>query len=83
MFRRIINASDTEFVDVSADTVRVPNHYFVTGEKIKYSHPGLGSTQAIGITSTSFVGVGTTTKLPGDVYVVKIDEDTVKLASSA
>ena len=83
MFRRIINASDTEFVDVSADTVRVPNHYFVTGEKIKYSHPGLGSTQAIGITSTSFVGVGTTTKLPGDVYIVKIDEDTVKLASSA
>ena len=36
-----------------------------------------------GIASTSFVGVGTTSLLPGDLFVVKINDDEIKVASSA
>ena len=38
---------------------------------------------AVGIATTSgFVGVGTTNKLPSTVYAVKIDDDTIKLAET-
>ena len=56
----------------------------VTGEKLTYTHAGVGNTQAIGIASTDFgVGIGTTNKLPSTVYAVKIDERRIKLARSA
>ena len=35
---------DANIVSVSADTITIPNHFFVTGEKITYSHAGIGST---------------------------------------
>ena len=48
-----------------------------------YNHAGAGTSQAIGIASTSFVGVGTTSLLPGNLFVVKINDDEIKVASSA
>ena len=83
IFERYVLCNDANIVSVSADTITIPNHFFVTGEKITYSHSGSGSTMAIGIASTSFVGIGTTDKVPSDVYVVKISEDAIKLARSA
>jgi hypothetical protein len=83
IFERYVLCNDVNIVSVSADTITIPNHFFVTGEQITYSHAGIGSTMAIGIAATSFVGVGTTTMLPGDIYVVKINEDTIKVARSA
>ena len=41
------------------------------------------STQAIGIASTSFVGIGTTDKVPGTVFAVKVDDNKIKLAATA
>ena len=75
--------NDAAVVSVAASTITLPNHFFVTGEKVRYIHAGIGATQAIGIASTSFVGIGTTTKGTGDVYVIKVNDDTIKLASSA
>ena len=70
-------------IDTTSNIISIPNHFFVTGEQIKYSHVGSGTTQAIGIATTSFVSVGSTDKLPEEVYIVKVDINNVKLARSA
>ena len=84
IFRRDFDGSNISIASTSLNTITVPNHFFVTGEKVAYSNPGFGSTQAIGIASTDFgVGIGTTDKLPSSVYVVKVNENTIKLARNA
>ena len=54
----------------------------MTGEKLKYKHVGT-ATSAVGIATTSFAGVGATSYLPENPFVIKIDADTIKLARSA
>ena len=81
IFERYFDGSNSNVVDILQNTISIPNHFFVSGENIKYV--GVGSTQAIGIASTSFAGIGITTKLPSSIYAVKIDENKIKLASSA
>ena len=83
IFEKKFLGNDVGIVSITQDTIKIPNHFFVSGEQIKYSHAGAGSTQAIGITSTNFVGIGTTDKMPGDLFVIKIDDNFIKLASSA
>ena len=83
VFVRDFLGNDSNIVNVNKNTITVPNHFFVTGEKLSYRCAGIGSTQAIGIASTSIVGFGTTDKLPSTVYAVKIDDKTIKLASTA
>jgi len=85
IFQRYFDASDSSVVSIASSTIRINNHFFVTGEKISYS-PGKPtvSSSPIGIASTDFgVGIGTTNKLPSTVYVIKIDENNIKLARSA
>ena len=83
IFRRTFDGSDPEIVNVLNNTIQIPNHFLVSGEEIVYSNTGIGSTQAIGIASTSFVGIGTTDKLPATIYVVKVSDNLIKLSSSA
>jgi hypothetical protein len=86
IFERYFDASDSSIVDISENTITIPNHFFVTGENVIYYQSGVGSTQSIGIGTTSLVGVGNTDKLPSgittSIYVVKVDENKIKLASS-
>ena len=83
IFDRSFEGNNSDIVNTTTNTITLPNHFFVTGEKIEYNHAGAGTSQAIGIASTSFVGVGTTSLLPGDLFVVKINDDEIKVASSA
>jgi hypothetical protein len=83
IFERSFGGNNSSIVDTTLDSITIPNHFFVTGELVKYSHAGAGSTQAIGIASTSFAGIGVTDKLPENVYIVKVNSNTVKLARSA
>ena len=83
IFQRDFEGNDSNIVSVGDNTIQLSNHFFVTGEQLIYSHSGAGSSQAIGIADTSFVGIGVTSKLPSSVYVVKVDENLIKLASSA
>ena len=83
IFQREFLGNDISVVDIDNDTIKIPNHFFVTGEKLTYTNAGAGSTQSIGIGTTSIVGIGTTDKLPSSVYAIKIDDKTIKLASSA
>ena len=84
IFRRDFLGNNNLIVDPNKNTITMANHFFVSGEEVTYSYAGAGSTQAIGIGTTYIsVGVGTTNKLPNSVYVVKINESTIKLAKSA
>ena len=85
IFERYFLGNDSTIVSVSADTIRLPNHFFVTGEQLRYSHAGIGSTQAISIASATFPSAGiTTTKLPqSGLFAVKINDNEIKIATSA
>ena len=83
IFKRVIDGSDSSFVSVDEDTITIPNHFLVTGEAIKYTHPGAGTSMAIQCSSTSFPGVGTTERLPEDLFVVKINDNLIKVATTA
>jgi hypothetical protein len=83
IFERHFIGSASTVVNTTSNIISIPNHFFVTGEQVKYTHAGAGTTQAIGIATTSFVSVGSTDKLPEEVYIVKVDINNVKLARSA
>ena len=84
IFEKSFVGEDSSVVDVTNDVIVLPNHFFVTGEKLLYNHAGAGKTMAVGIATTNgFVGVGTTNKLPGTFFAVKIDDDTIKIAETA
>lgn len=68
-------------ISVEQNVLILPNHYFVTGEKVKYTY-GEGSTP-IGIVTTNIAGIGTTDILPTDLYVIRVDGGKIKLADSA
>jgi len=82
IFLRNFDGGNSSIVSVSEDTITLPEHFFVTGEEVLYSHdPNYAS--AIGIASTSFVGVGTTNILPSSVYAIRVNDQKIKLARSA
>lgn len=67
----------------STNEITIPNHFFVTGEELVYTHAGSGTSMAIGIGTTTVTGIGTTDKLPSSVFVVKVDQNKIKLAETA
>ena len=77
------NASVGSVVGLTDNTIYLPNHFFVSGEEIEYIPFNSITSNAIGIGTTFFVGVGTTSKLPSSVYVIRIDSRRIQLASSA
>jgi hypothetical protein len=84
IFQRYFDASDSSTVSIGSSTIRIQNHFFVTGEKVSYSSgTPTAISSPIGIASTDFgVGIGTTDKLPSSVYIIKVDENNIKLARS-
>ena len=79
IFRRSFDGSDSAIVDVYDHTVRLNNHFFVTGERVEYRY---GDTP-IGIVTATVPGIGSTDLLPQDLYVVKTGADKVKFATTA
>ena len=84
VFEKYFVGNDSDIVSVDANTIRIPNHFFVTGEAIRYDRNG-GITSSIGIATTSFAGVGATEYLPigEDIFAIKVTDDKIKLATSA
>ena len=83
IFERYFEANDAGIANTTNNTIRIPNHFFVSGEKLRYVHVGTASS-AIGIGTTSFVGAANTTFLPGEnLFAVKVDDNTIKIAASA
>jgi len=72
-------------INTSSNTITIPNHFYVTGEKIEYTCPGIANTESIGIAETTFTSTGLTTDLlPSEgIFVVKINDNTIKLSRNA
>ena len=83
VFKRDFVGSASTTVNLTEDTIRIPDHYFVTGEKLNYRYTGSGTTSAIIIEEQAITGYGTTDKLPDEVYAIKVDDSTLRLATSA
>ena len=83
IFKRDFVGSATTTVNLTEDTITIPDHYFVTGEELSYRYTGAGTTSAIEIDEQAITGYGTTDKLPSTVYAVKVDDTSIRLATSA
>lgn len=83
IFMRGFDGSDPTIVDITKNSVTIPNHFFVTGEEVTYTSPGIGSTASIGIGTTAIPGIGVTDKLPTSLYVVAPNNKELKFSSSA
>ena len=86
IFKKPYDGSTSQVVNVTANTITLPNHFFVTGEEVSYAHTDrrTGISSAIGIASTEFPALGiTTTLLPSSLFIIKKGEDKVQLARSA
>ncbi len=85
IFERYFLGNDSVVVDVSSNQVTIPNHYFVTGEKLNYEYTDSDrySLNAVGIATTTITGIGVTNKLPRTLYAVKTDNLYLKFAGSA
>ena len=83
IFERVITAGSG--INTSSNSITVPNHFYVTGEQIEYANPGIGNSGSIGIALTTFPVTGVTTSLlpTTGIFVVKINDNTIKLARSA
>lgn len=77
IFYKIFNAEDANIVGISSDKIFIENHFFKTGEPLKYS-PGIGS--SIGISTDSYGANGITTQFPPIVYPVVVDKDNIRIA---
>ena len=68
-FTTTFNGSSTDVVNHSADTITINNHRFLTGSRVTYSNGGGGN--ITGLTN-------------GTVYfVIKVDHNTIQLATNA
>ena len=84
IFVRKVNSESLDIVNLEDDTLYIPNHFYVTGEKISYSTEEFSniSENAIGIATTSVLGIGNTDKLYGDFFAYKVDETRIKLCTT-
>ncbi len=80
IFQRFFDASNPLIVNISKNTIRIPNHFFVTGEEIVYDNRGGTS---IGIATTTISGIGSTDKLPSKLFVIKESDLEIKLTDTA
>jgi hypothetical protein len=69
-------------VSTDENVLILPNHFFVTGELVKYTIPNEDDVR-VGISTTTIAGVGSTDKLPTDLYVVKVNDSKIKFADTA
>ena len=67
-FTLTFDATDTSVVSISGDTLTFRNHRFLTGQRVTYNDGG----------GTAIGGLG-----DGVYFIIKVDQNTIKLASSA
>ena len=82
IFQRMFDGSSNVAVSTDTNSISLPNHFFQSGEAVKYTFDG--SSTRIQIVSTDFGGsVGSTTLLPTDLFVIKVDDAKIGFATNA
>ena len=82
IFIKTFDSTNPNIVDTINNLIVLPNHFFTSGERLKYVPTGTGTTSSIGIGTTTITGYGSTDKLPEYVYAIKIDDKSVRLAAT-
>lgn len=77
IFYKTFNPSSSAIVNLITDVITIPNHFFKTGEPLKYTYNS-GDTP-IGIDGNSPGAAGITT-FPDIVYPVVVDKDRIRVA---
>lgn len=85
VFGQEFKGNNPGIVNLGNNTIVLPKHKFVTGEKVNYQPPDYLNTSenAISIAPTTFPGIGLTDKLPQELYIIKYSDVTVGVARSA
>jgi len=84
VFEIEFSGNDATKISVGEGTIDITNHYFVSGELVQYIPPNNDFANAIQITPTDFgPGIGTTSLLPSQFYIIKQDNQKVRVATSA
>ncbi len=68
-FTATFDGSSSSIVSLSADTINIPEHRFVTGQRVTYNK-GAGGTVITGLSD-------------GVYFIIKVDRNLIRLASSA
>jgi hypothetical protein len=85
IFERAFDARDPFNVRLEENSIYLPKHFFVTGEKVLYRSQQFDRTsteKSIGIAATFVSGIGVTDKLPSVAYVYKFDNSRIGLCTS-
>ena len=80
ILKRTFRGNNSSGVNLPADRINIPNHYFSTGEEVVYD---FGGDEPIGIATTTIAGIGLTDQLPSNLYIVKVNDLSVRVAASA
>jgi flagellar motor switch/type III secretory pathway protein FliN len=80
IFYKKFNSQEASVVNLSEDTISIPNHFFVTGERLTYIPEQLGT--RLQISPSSPGNLLSTTFLPDEVYPIVLDPNTIKIALS-
>jgi len=86
IFERLFDGSSSSIVNLEDNTIFLPRHFYVTGEKVTYisdEFDELNNLNSIKISPISVPGIGVTNILPTEVYVIKVDSTKIKLAKTA
>jgi hypothetical protein len=80
IFYKVFNGSSSSVVDLQNNKIQINNHFFKTGEKLKYQFPNRGT--SIGISTLSPGNSISTSLMPTEVYPIVLDSNNIKLAFS-
>ena len=84
IFQKSFNPTDTTVLNPVTGIFTIPNHFFVTGEKLNYipssTFVGIGYT-GVGIGATRNSSGFVTSILPPDVYPIKLTNNTFRLST--
>ena len=84
VFQIEFNGSSNAIISPGEGSINLTNHFFVSGEVVEYIPPDNNPANAINITPTDFgPGIGTTSKLPSRITIIKQDNQKVRVATSA
>jgi hypothetical protein len=79
VFSRTFDGEDESVISISGNLLNINNHFFTTGEKIRYINNG----ESLGINTVTISGIGLTDKLPTELYIIKYSESTIGFSDSA
>jgi len=80
IFYKTFDGSNPFVVGISSDIIKIPNHFFKTGEKLIYN---FSTGKAIGIGTTSPGNIGFASTMPTTVYPIVVDKDKIRISLSS